>query len=277
MSPVSSSRFQSNNNDHIIDVNLGDRLNIVCPHYEDRTVPMSQWEYYLIYMVSSENYEVCVINDTHKKIPILNCTNPESKKFFTMLIFEFQPIPGIPDFQMGQNYYFITTSGGRLFNINNQYEGACKEHQMKMMLRVRPKTTDGVNNPPSNVNENNNHPTAQLKTTLTMTTTTTTTTLTTASTTATTEASKSTARRPSKNNPNDKTGEGDNVPGFDGFPNDDTVIHAGEGPNINSGIIADNGLESPGISLHRQHRHSVHCLYLIASVCFLISAVLSGR
>lgn len=58
------------------------------------------------------------------------------------------------------------------------------------------------NNPPSNVNENNNPPTAQLKTTLTMTTTTTTTTLTTASTTATTEASKSTARRPSKNNPN---------------------------------------------------------------------------
>lgn len=75
----------------------------------------------------------------------------------------------------------------------------------------------------------------------------------------------------------DKPGEGDNVPGFDGFPNDDTVIHAGEGPNINSGIIADNGLESPGVSLHRQHRHSVHCLYLIASVCFLISAVLSGR
>ncbi|CAG5115083.1 unnamed protein product, partial [Candidula unifasciata] len=228
--------------------------------------------------VDSYNYEVCVINDTSKKIPILNCTNPESSKFFTMLIFEFQPIPGIPDFQLGKNYYFITTSGGRKFNINNQYEGACKENQMKMMLRVRPKTTEGVNsNPASNTNNNNNPPTAQLKTTLTSTTTATTALLTTTTTTATTEVTKSTARRPSKNNHHEKPGEGDNVPGFDGFPDDDTVIHAGEAPNINSGIIADNGLESSGVSIYRQHKHCVHCLDLITSVCFLISAVLAGR
>ncbi|BFZ15998.1 hypothetical protein BsWGS_19036 [Bradybaena similaris] len=244
------SRFQSGNDDHMIDVNLGDRLNILCPEYKDNTIPMNQWEYYLIYMVDKHNYEVCVINDTSNKIPILNCSNPEFPKIFKLLIFEFQPIPGIPDFQIGKDYYFISTSGGRKFNINNQYEGACKEHQMKMILRVRPKTTEVVidNGVSINKSENSHQPTTQPRSpTLTTTTTTS----------RTTEATQGQiTRRTLDDSHTDKTVDGDPVPGLDGFPDDETIIRR-EGPSLNSGIIADTGMDNSMTSIHNVHKLSI--------------------
>ncbi|KAK7491463.1 hypothetical protein BaRGS_00017292 [Batillaria attramentaria] len=87
--------FHSSNNDHVIDVHIGDSVDFFCPHYTDNSVA---WEYYVIYMVNKSNYEMCVINDTSKWIRILNCSRPNAPQYYTLYIYDFQPVPGNPDF-----------------------------------------------------------------------------------------------------------------------------------------------------------------------------------
>uniref|UniRef100_A0A2C9JDR5 Ephrin RBD domain-containing protein n=1 Tax=Biomphalaria glabrata TaxID=6526 RepID=A0A2C9JDR5_BIOGL len=205
------------------------------------------WEYYLIQMVSQDSYDLCIIGDTKKANPILNCSNPEQRKAFTLLIFEFQPIPGIPDFQAGNSYYFISTSHGTLYTLNNQFEGVCKSHHMKMVLKVLPKSTD-TNKGNTNVNTGSQDTVTTKPTSATTTTTTTTTTFTTTTTTTSATTTSSTNRRTQTVKENE-----DLIPGSEGFPSDDTVIKSRDNPNINSGIIADAGKienSAPCLSCH---------------------------
>ena len=75
----------------------------------------SRWLHSYIYsakfplQVDKMNYDSCVINDTSQKMKILNCSKPNSTTahYYTLLVRDFQPIPGIPDFTEGQSYYFI--------------------------------------------------------------------------------------------------------------------------------------------------------------------------
>lgn len=58
---VVCSRFHSDNNDHVIDINLGDSIDIICPHYTDHTTP---YEYYIVYMVSAAS---------SRALPVFSC------------------------------------------------------------------------------------------------------------------------------------------------------------------------------------------------------------
>jgi hypothetical protein len=44
-------RFKTSNNDHIVEVNIGDTIDFVCPHYNPGT-DIRHMEYYTIYLVS---------------------------------------------------------------------------------------------------------------------------------------------------------------------------------------------------------------------------------
>ena len=47
-------RFKTSNNDHMIEVMMGDLLDFKCPYYSTSTDPIYQ-EHYIIYQVSSRN------------------------------------------------------------------------------------------------------------------------------------------------------------------------------------------------------------------------------
>lgn len=222
--------FQSSNNDHVIDVHIGDSIDIICPHYMDDTVA---WEYYIIYMVNKSNYEMCVINDTSKWTMILNCSKPNSTRanFYTLLILDFQSIPGNPDFAEGRSYYFISTSGGQKSNIDNQYLGACKTHKMRMIIRVVPPDDSPPQGTTLRPVSMQTPVQTNARTTSTASTTTSTTTRTTTTSATTTPVVSKITGRP------DDTEE--RVPGSDGFPGDN-VIHVGVGDK-NEGTITDNG------------------------------------
>ena len=73
------------------------------------------------------NYDSCVINDTSQKMKILNCSKPNSTTahYYTLLVRDFQPIPGIPDFTEGQSYYFICEYSPRNVAVHCVYTITC--------------------------------------------------------------------------------------------------------------------------------------------------------
>ncbi|KAL8596509.1 hypothetical protein ACOMHN_053317 [Nucella lapillus] len=241
-------RFYASNNDHVIDVNLDDSIDIICPHYRGPPTPANPYEYYIIYRVEKRNYDKCVINDTAKKMKILNCSTPNSEKptRYTMLIVNIQPIQGNPDFHEGNSYYFISTSGGRRQEISNQYLGACHSRRMKMILRVIPRnnTKPATTRSPSTTSGGG---VGTPRTTPTIPTPTTTTPRPTTS----TKRSTTLYVRPTAQPGGGGGGAGGG--GGDGFPNgDNVIIVGGGGGDKNEGTITDNAahtLRSPPLLL----------------------------
>ncbi|XP_012938587.1 ephrin-B2 [Aplysia californica] len=286
--------FDRNNDDHIIEVNLHDRVQIICPHYSDGSVPSSQWEYYLIYKVDKVDYDNCVIDAPREKQLIGNCSRPEKRWAVTLPIFELQSVPGIPDFVLGEDYYFISTSGGRRFNMNNQFEGACKTHNMKMIIQVRRKSTD-TDKPTGNGGDSNPGGEATTRRTTGWNPDTRTDNpvptqrpVTTPrpvrpsrdpprTTTNTVPSTRSTTPRRPSVDPTDPDKDGDPVPGSDGFPDDNTVIRDGDGPNINSGVIADNGDGANANSALSLHSHYLPCLLTAVVSLSLLLRLVTGR
>ncbi|XP_064601925.1 ephrin-B1-like isoform X2 [Liolophura sinensis] len=131
----SNPMFLISNNDHVIDVNNNDMLEIVCPKYNENT-PEYLREYYIVYMVKKSEYEACTIYNRTEARLIVNCSEPTQNRIFTLYIQSFGGIPSMPDFESGHTYYFISTSTGRKAGLANQVEGACTHQGMKMMLRV---------------------------------------------------------------------------------------------------------------------------------------------
>ncbi|XP_067655734.1 ephrin-B2-like isoform X3 [Haliotis asinina] len=183
-----NSMFIVSNRDNEIDIKLSDSIDIICPTYPPGT-NVSQMEYYIIYMVGKLEYDSCIINNRSKAKLLIKCTVPLARPplLYTLLIKQFQSIPGNPDFQPGKKYYFITTSGGAIHEINNQYDGACRKRNMRLILNVccngsqTAKPTSGGNTTPSPVEATTprprvttRRPTTSKTTTQTTTTTTTT-------------------------------------------------------------------------------------------------------
>ncbi|XP_076472114.1 uncharacterized protein LOC143301605 [Babylonia areolata] len=259
----SNTMFHSSNNDHVIHVNIGDTVDIICPHYSDLPYPSKSFEYYVIYMVDKIEYDTCVINDTSQKLKILNCSRPlgTNATSYTMLVLDFQPIQGIPDFHEGKSYYFISTSGGGEKEINNQYQGACYTDRMKIILRVIPRDNSkpATTRSPSTVTGGGGGGRQTPRTTPTTPTTTTT-----------TPRPTSTTRRSTTSpfkRPTGKPGGGD------GFPIDqgDNVIHVGGGGgDKNEGTITDSGAARP-LSL------SSPLSQLATMAVLVVAAVAAGR
>lgn len=116
-------------------VNLGDRLNIICPMHT-ATDNESEMEYYTIYMVTKSEYEECVIYDPKNSIRLIKCLKSNRTTKFTLHVRDFQPFPFVPDFEAGKSYYIITTSEGPYSGIANQWGGACKRRGMRLQLEV---------------------------------------------------------------------------------------------------------------------------------------------
>ncbi|CAG0880947.1 unnamed protein product [Cyprideis torosa] len=128
--------FRIDNNDHIFDVNRGnlpfeyDQVNIICP---SKLADDGQYEQFIIYSVSKEEYDSCRITDPNPRI-IAVCDQPGKLLYFTITFRSFTPQPGGLEFRPGQDYFFISTSTPS--DIHRRVGGRCKTHNMKVEFRV---------------------------------------------------------------------------------------------------------------------------------------------
>lgn len=127
--------FKTSNLEHIIEVKLYDEIDFVCPHFH-RTTDPTEYEFYIIHQVSKSEYEDCNIFPDKKSIMIVNCSQPNQKKRFTLLFEPFHSIPNVPEFKQGGTYYFITTSTGTQDGLANPTQGACLHRNMKVTIKV---------------------------------------------------------------------------------------------------------------------------------------------
>ncbi|XP_054714501.1 ephrin-B2-like [Uloborus diversus] len=147
----SNPMFRIDNTDHIIDVNKGnipfeyDQVNIICPAYTPGTKD-EDVERYIIYNVSKEEYHSCRITNPNSRIIAL-CDKPHQLMYFTITFRSFTPQPGGLEFRPGQDYYFISTSGGGSHALDQKIGGRCATHNMKVIFKVccgpsKPSTTE---------------------------------------------------------------------------------------------------------------------------------------
>lgn len=137
--------FRIDNTDHIVDVNQDnlpweyDQLNIICPvtrgtnpsgRQRTRT---SLPEKYIIYNVSKEEYDSCVISQQDPRV-VAVCDKPDRELQFTITFRSFSPTPRGLEFHPGQDYYFISTSSRH--DLHRRAGGSCSSNNMKVIFKV---------------------------------------------------------------------------------------------------------------------------------------------
>jgi hypothetical protein len=123
---------------HVINIRMQEKLDIICPKYNPDS-PTSQWEYYIVYKVSEDDFNNCIINTSSSNTRlVVNCSHPTDVEpvSFTLLVWPYQAIPGPVDFMEGHTYYFISTTTSTLHGLGNQWHGMCRTKNMKMILNV---------------------------------------------------------------------------------------------------------------------------------------------
>lgn len=136
---VSANTGFRNENGAQLEVPYLSNLVITCPYRVD--------EYYKIYWVSKEVYENCFI-PTNLSKPLdtfLICDSPyqgSAPKFFELFIQEFNGVFGQRDFQNGHNYYLATLSSGTYRGLNNTYQGACRDHNNGLYMKLNISVVD---------------------------------------------------------------------------------------------------------------------------------------
>uniref|UniRef100_A0A158P947 Ephrin RBD domain-containing protein n=1 Tax=Angiostrongylus cantonensis TaxID=6313 RepID=A0A158P947_ANGCA len=121
-------RFDISNTDHVMPVNIGDRVSLLCPR-----PGASNYEYSNIYAVSEEEYTHCFLQRPHL---VGSCNNNTQEVSITIVFRQFTPTPGGMEFEPGRTYYFITTSDGTLSGIDRRKDGLCSDRQMKVKFEV---------------------------------------------------------------------------------------------------------------------------------------------
>lgn len=119
--------FDVSNTDHVMPVNIGDRVSLLCPR------PGENYEYSNIYAVSEEEYTHCFLQNPHL---VGSCNNNTQDVTITVVFRQFTPTPGGMEFEPGKTYHFITTSDGTLSGIDRRKDGLCTERQMKVKFEV---------------------------------------------------------------------------------------------------------------------------------------------
>ena len=141
--------FRIDNTDNVIDVNVGntrweyDQANFICPQANHANEAEGEHEKYIIYNVSKEEYDSCMVYQPSSRV-VGTCTRPQELSYFTISFRSFTPVPGGLEFSPGQDYYFISTSGPN--DLHRKNGGRCKTHNMKVIFKVannseEPKTT----------------------------------------------------------------------------------------------------------------------------------------
>jgi len=117
-------------------VRLGDLIDFICPYYNQNEYSNDYVEYNTLYLVNEYDYYDC---NTTNYNPLLICNQPFSNQRFiyTLSISKYLPYPNLPEFNDGQFYYFISTSSGRLSNIDQRYDGLCRTKKMKLIVNVQ--------------------------------------------------------------------------------------------------------------------------------------------
>lgn len=125
------------------EVKLQDKMDIFCPQYrseaeEDDPKTFSDTHHYQrIYMVDFDSYKRCTINNKSRVTrKLANCDKPSEVKKFTMIFQTVNPLMGGLEFKPDSEYYFISTSGESQYDIGNENGGVCKEHQMRLKVKV---------------------------------------------------------------------------------------------------------------------------------------------
>lgn len=137
--------FRIDNTDHIVDVNQDslpweyDQLNLICP-VKRGTSPSARKqsrnslpEKYIIYNVSKEEYDSCVISQQDPRV-VAVCDKPDSELQFTITFRPFSPTPLGLEFYPGQDYYFISTSSQH--DLRRRAGGSCSSNNMKVIFKV---------------------------------------------------------------------------------------------------------------------------------------------
>jgi len=142
----SNPMFRIDNTDHIVDVNQGnlpweyDQVNLICPWYNSSSPGYNNQggtdaapERYIIYNVSKEEYETCLIRQAEPRVVAI-CDNPSKPKHFTITFRSFSPTPRGLEFHPGKDYFFISTSWKD--DLYRKDGGSCKFNNMKIIFKV---------------------------------------------------------------------------------------------------------------------------------------------
>lgn len=124
------SRFRIDNTDHIVDVKLGNRMNIFCPFPIESTDDGSN---FVIYVVNKEEYDTCrILSDSPRTIG--ECRNSKKPLYYTLTFRQFSPIPGAIDYKPGNDYYFMAASGDK--DKHQKVDALCRDYNMKIIIKV---------------------------------------------------------------------------------------------------------------------------------------------
>ncbi|CAF0794935.1 unnamed protein product [Brachionus calyciflorus] len=122
---------------HLIEVRIGEFLNIICPKYSStNTLDTQKAEYHTLYKVSKEEFDECKINNIETRSSILKCDRPYENVKYTLYISKFSPVPDAIEFTPGSSYYFISTSNGTQDGLGNSEGGTCLTNNMKIIVKV---------------------------------------------------------------------------------------------------------------------------------------------
>ena len=118
-------------------VYLGDLIDFLCPHYDRFSLQQDEnsVEYNNLYLVNEDDYHRC---QTSNYQPLMICNRPfdEQRLVYTLSISKYLPYPNVPEFDIGQLYYFISTSSGTLTGVDQHSEGLCQRKHFKLIVHV---------------------------------------------------------------------------------------------------------------------------------------------
>jgi len=133
--PIFSS-LTSDTHPPVIDVRLGDSIDITCPLFthEDGT----RLEYYTLYQVTKSEFDNCAISKLNERETkwIFDCKHPFAINAFTINFVRYSPQPKGLQFEPGRDYYFTSTSTGLAEGLQSMDGGVCRHRGMKLIFRV---------------------------------------------------------------------------------------------------------------------------------------------
>uniref|UniRef100_A0A8C5L2J5 Ephrin-A1 n=1 Tax=Jaculus jaculus TaxID=51337 RepID=A0A8C5L2J5_JACJA len=108
-----SSNPKFRDEEYTVHVRLNDYLDIVCPHYEDESVPDAAMEQYTLYLVEHQEYQIC--QPQSKDQVRWQCNHPNARHGPEKLSEKFQrftPFTLGKEFKEGHSYYYICKCAG---------------------------------------------------------------------------------------------------------------------------------------------------------------------
>uniref|UniRef100_A0AAY5LB90 Ephrin-A1 n=1 Tax=Esox lucius TaxID=8010 RepID=A0AAY5LB90_ESOLU len=101
--------FRFSKDDYTVEVKINDYLDIICPHYARGELPSQEAERYVLYMVESEDYDVCKPHSFDQLR--WECSRPfanHAAERFSEKFQRFTPFTLGKEFRQGETYYYIS-------------------------------------------------------------------------------------------------------------------------------------------------------------------------